>query len=164
MLIQKDLLLLLFDDFLYSDFKGRTGSTVTYKACTVSTPGMTPDSGLFIAKVKGLYVFTFHGSVIAKKSSPSCGYQLQLTKNGVKFATTTNSNYNGYLHDHVTTSMTGLTNLNVGDRVAVKVLYEGDKNGRATNNCCLGIQSDVKSTYYENFGGAWSAQFMGYLL
>ena len=125
---------------------------------------MTPDSGLFIAKVKGLYAFTFQGSVIFEVSQATCGYQLQLTKNGVKFATTINSNYNGYTVDPVTTSMTGLANLNVGDRVAVKVLYEGDKNGRATNNCCLGIKSDVKSTYYENFGGAWSAQFMGYLL
>ena len=125
---------------------------------------MTPDSGLFIAKVKGLYVFTFHGSVIAKKSSPACGYQLQLTKNGVKFATTANSYYNGAQSDHFTSSMTGLTNLNVGDRVAVKVLYQGDNyTPRENIKCYLGIKP--YSSSFKNFGGgAWSAQFTGYLL
>ena len=125
---------------------------------------MTPDSGLFIAKVKGLYAFTFHGSVIAKKGGADCGYQLQLTKNGVKFATTANSKYNGYRSDHVTTSMTGLANLNVGDRVAVKVLYQGDTyRARENIKCYLGIKPVTSSL--KNFGrGAWSAQFTGYLL
>ena len=125
---------------------------------------MTPDSGLFIAKVKGLYAFTFHGSVIAKKGGADCGYQLQLTKNGVKFATTANSKYNGNQSDHVTTSMTGLANLNVGDRVAVKVLYQGDNyTPRENIKCYLGIKP--YSSSFKNFGGgAWSAQFTGYLL
>ena len=125
---------------------------------------MTPDSGLFIAKAKGLYVFTFHGAVISDERGPFCGYQLQLTKNGVKFATTANAYYDRDQSDHTTTSMTGLANLNVGDRVAVKVLYQGD-NYRARENiqCYLGIKP--YSSSLKNFGGgAWSAQFTGYLL
>ena len=110
-------------------------------------------------------MFTFQGSVITEKNDPYCGYQLQLTKNGEKFATTANSiGYYGYRWDHLTTSMTGLANLNVGDRVAVKVLYQGDNyTPRENIKCYLGIKP--YSSSFKNFGGgAWSAQFTGYLL
>ena len=82
----------------------------------------------------------------------------------MKFATTANSDYSGYQMDHFTSSMTGLANLKVGDRVAVKVLFQGDNYAaRENTKCYLGIKP--YSSSLKNYGGgAWSAQFTGYLL